>query len=312
MYEGSNSGSRHGLSLRHRGGQSLAIVVVLTCLAAVSVIMVPVASGGETGQLSHLSSLTQGSVATTRAARFHVTTTIRPPSTTGSTATTASTSSTTSTTSISTPSGLTPTATTSTGSASSVKGVGITDPDLLGESLALQQSQLADIKTTCTSRPLGSMPTGSTCSIGGPTSFDWSQYDQLVAAIQTAEDMSIDFIIDGTASWASASGALFAQPTSSTEFGTWAGDVAARYGSGGPTSYEIWNEPNSVDCWTPAPNPAHVRLRDLIAAYQAIKAVEPDQTVLTRRSGTRVERRHGHQRRHLPAGHIRRWGRRAF
>jgi hypothetical protein len=158
-------------------------------------------------------------------------------------------------------------------------GPGISDPDLLGEPLALQQSQLADMKSNLHVGSIRLDANWEYVQYGGPSSFDWSQYDQLVGAIR-AEGMSIDFIIDGCASWASASGALFAQPSSAAQFASWAADVAARYGSGGPTTYEIWNEPNSAQFWQPAPDPA-AYTQDLIAAYQAIKQVQPNQMVIS-------------------------------
>jgi hypothetical protein len=156
---------------------------------------------------------------------------------------------------------------------------GMSDPDLLGEPLALQQSQLADMKDNLHVGSIRVDANWEYVQYGGPTSFDWSQYDQLVGAIRS-EGMSIDFIIDGCASWASTNGGLFAQPDSAVQFATWAADVAARYGSGGPTTYEIWNEPNSAQFWQPTPDPA-AYTQDLIAAYQAIKQVQPDQMVIS-------------------------------
>lgn len=155
----------------------------------------------------------------------------------------------------------------------------MSDPDLLGESLALQKSQLADMKNNLHITTVRLDANWEYVQYGGPTSFDWSQYDQLVSAIR-ADGLGIDFIIDGTASWASASGNLWAQPSSSAQFATWAADVAERYGSGGPTTYEIWNEPNVVGTWYPAPNPA-AYTADLIAAYRAIKAIQPKELVVS-------------------------------
>ena len=156
---------------------------------------------------------------------------------------------------------------------------GMADPALLGESLALQKSQLADMKNNLHITWIRLDANWEYVQYAGPTSFDWSQYDQLVGAIRSA-GMGIDFIIDGTASWASASGNLWAQPSSSAQFATWAADVASRYGSGGSTQYEIWNEPNLVGTWYPAPNPA-AYTADLIAAYKAIKAVQPTESVIS-------------------------------
>ena len=59
-----------------------------------------------------------------------------------------------------------------------------------------------------------------------------------------------------------------------------AGAVAARRRTGGSPDFEIWNEPNNVVFWQPAPNPAAYTAA-LLAAYAAIKAVDPEGTVIT-------------------------------
>jgi polysaccharide biosynthesis protein PslG len=163
--------------------------------------------------------------------------------------------------------------------ASHAVSLGIADPDLLGESASLQKSQLADMESNLHVTTVRIEANWEYVQYAGPTQFDWSQYDPLVKAIR-ADGMGIDFVIDGTASWASSSGALFAQPASAAQFAAWAADVAARYGSGGTTSYEIGNEPNSVEFWQPAPNPA-AYTADLEAAYKAIKAVQPKESVVS-------------------------------
>ena len=48
----------------------------------------------------------------------------------------------------------------------------------------------------------------------------------------------------------------------------------------GADYFEIWNEPNNPAFWSPAPNPA-AYTADLIAAYAAIKAVDPSAVVIT-------------------------------
>jgi polysaccharide biosynthesis protein PslG len=116
----------------------------------------------------------------------------------------------------------------------------------------------------------------------GPDSFDWTPFDQTVASIHEA-GLSADFIIDGCPPWAAVSAAAgneFAQPASSAAFAKWAGAVAARYGSKGVKYFEIGNEPNISGFWEPKPDPA-AYTADLIAAYAAIKAVDPSAIVLT-------------------------------
>jgi hypothetical protein len=48
----------------------------------------------------------------------------------------------------------------------------------------------------------------------------------------------------------------------------------------GVNAYEIWNEPNIVAFWTPAPNPS-LYTSMLKDAYASIKAVQPDSTVIS-------------------------------
>ncbi len=159
------------------------------------------------------------------------------------------------------------------------KITGISDPDLLGESLSTQESQLADMQDNLHITSVRIDACQEYVQYAGATDFDWSQYDQLVGAIRSL-GMGIDFIIDCTPSWETASGALWAAPASPADLAAWASDVATRYGSGGPTSYEIWNEPNLAETWLPAPNPA-AYTADLQAAYAAIKAVQPNEEVIS-------------------------------
>ena len=72
----------------------------------------------------------------------------------------------------------------------------------------------------------------------------------------------------------------YAQPASAAAFATWAGAVAARYGTKGVQYFEIWNEPNLAVFWSPTPDPA-AYTADLKAAYAAIKAADPSAVVLS-------------------------------
>lgn len=113
------------------------------------------------------------------------------------------------------------------------------------------------------------------------SSFDWSATDEVVKAAESV-GMSVDLIIDDSPAWANSSdsGGTFTQPTSATAFATFAGDVAAHYGPMGVHAYEIWNEPNLGQFWLPAPNPSFYT-SVLKASYAAIKAVQPDSTVIS-------------------------------
>ena len=56
----------------------------------------------------------------------------------------------------------------------------------------------------------------------------------------------------------------------------WRRDTTVR----APSYFEIWNEPNISEFWSPAPDPA-AYTADLKAAYTAIKAVTPSAMVIT-------------------------------
>ena len=113
------------------------------------------------------------------------------------------------------------------------------------------------------------------------SSFDWSLLDQEVASINAA-GMNADLIIDDTPEWAraSASDPNWTQPASPSAFATFAGEVAARYGPMGVKTFEIWNEPNRKAFWFPDPNP-RLYTSILKDSYAAIKAAEPDATVIS-------------------------------
>jgi hypothetical protein len=115
----------------------------------------------------------------------------------------------------------------------------------------------------------------------GPDSYNWTPLDTTVSAIQRA-GLIADLIIDQCPPWAAASGASgnFAQPASPTTFGKWAAAVAKRYYGKGANYFEIWNEPNIQQFWSPTPDPA-AYTADLKAAYTAIKAVTPSAVVIT-------------------------------
>jgi polysaccharide biosynthesis protein PslG len=116
----------------------------------------------------------------------------------------------------------------------------------------------------------------------GPSDSNWASFDQTIATIQAA-GLSIDLIIDGCPPWAAVPGAqgnANAQPASPAQFAAFAGLVASKYGPKGVEYFEIGNEPNIEQFWAPKPDPA-AYTADLVAAYAAIKAVEPSAVVLS-------------------------------
>ncbi len=146
--------------------------------------------------------------------------------------------------------------------------------DLLGESLATQQAQLANMKASLHITMVRVDLDWEYVQYDGSTSYDWSLYDQLLGAIK-AEGMTPLVIIQGTASWASTSGSIVAQPDP-VQFATFVTAVVDRYGA---QDYEIWNEPNNTAFWA-TPNAA-VYTTLLQDSYQAIKAVAPSSTVIS-------------------------------
>jgi hypothetical protein len=157
--------------------------------------------------------------------------------------------------------------------------IGFAAPDLLGDASSVQLQLLQQMK----SMGMNTVRVDANWSVGEPSqgNFAWSTLDQMMASVHQV-GMTADLIIDGCPPWAAAAGATgqFAQPASPSQFATWAGAVAARYGSLGADYFEIWNEPNIPMFWSPAPNPA-AYTADLIAAYPAVKAADPSAVVLT-------------------------------
>jgi polysaccharide biosynthesis protein PslG len=166
-------------------------------------------------------------------------------------------------------------------SATGVTQFGMADPDLLGESASTQAAQLAAMKAIGISE-IRLDANWDWVQYGGQNSFDWSQLDQAVASVRAA-GMSLDLIIDGCPPWAAVSGTAgddSPQPASSSQYAQWAAEVAARYAPQGVSTFEIGNEPNNAAFWQPAPNPA-AYTSDLIAAYKAVKKVDPSAFILS-------------------------------
>ena len=139
---------------------------------------------------------------------------------------------------------------------------GVSLPALITQTPATQAAWLANIKGI----GITSVRIGANCAwiqYGGPTSYDWSQLDQEIASIRAA-GLSIDLVITGAPPWAavpSAASDPSPQPADPASFGAFAGAVAARYAPEGVRDFEIWNEPNNVVFWQPAPNPGRLHGR---------------------------------------------------
>jgi polysaccharide biosynthesis protein PslG len=157
--------------------------------------------------------------------------------------------------------------------------LGISDPVLFYLSAADQSAQLADMKKNLHAASVRFDVPWPKIQPDGPTSFDWSKLDQVVASVR-AKGMGIDFILDGCAPWASPSGNWWAQPSDPAQFAAFAGAVAARYRPAGVDTFEIWNEPNLDQFWYPVAN-AHAYTALLVDASAAIKAADPSAKVIS-------------------------------
>jgi hypothetical protein len=127
---------------------------------------------------------------------------------------------------------------------------------------------------------------------GGVHHYDWS-FDDRIAGSLASRGLRWLPILDYTAGWAqSVAGQDHSPPRSDADFAAFAAAFAARYGAGGNywrqhpqlagdpvTAYEIWNEPDNMEFWVPAPDPA--AYADLyLAARAAIAPVDPSARVL--------------------------------
>jgi Cellulase (glycosyl hydrolase family 5) len=109
--------------------------------------------------------------------------------------------------------------------------------------------------------------------------YNWSAIDRMVNSA-TARDMTVLGMVDTTPLWAGVSGGLplSAAPDDPQEFAQFMGALATRY-AGKIGAYEIWNEPNGYQFWSPSPDAAaYTEL--LKAAYPVIKAADPDAVVI--------------------------------
>ena len=131
-----------------------------------------------------------------------------------------------------------------------------------------------------------------TAPVGGVHHYDWG-FDDTIATALARHRLRWLPIVDYSAPWAeSVAGSDHSPPTSAADFAAYAAAVAARYGPGGAfwsahpeltaepiDTFEIWNEPDSPNFWTPTPDPA--RYAELYrAARDAILAADPSARVI--------------------------------
>jgi hypothetical protein len=115
---------------------------------------------------------------------------------------------------------------------------------------------------------------------GGPTSYNWTPFDNVVNAAR-ARGLNVLGGILYTPSWARPSGTSGSTPpTNLNDYVTFARAAAVHFAPAGVHAYEIWNEPNISAFWAPGPDPAKYT-QMLKLSYAAIKQVDPSATVIS-------------------------------
>ena len=127
--------------------------------------------------------------------------------------------------------------------------------------------------------------------------FDWSSADQVVRRA-ALDGLHVLMIADSTPTWASGASTSRSDwwslpPRDPSDYGTFAGALAARYGEHGtfwtahrrlpkllPAGIELWNEENTSEFWgDTTPDPATYAAM-VKAAYVAVKTRDPSMTVI--------------------------------
>jgi hypothetical protein len=114
----------------------------------------------------------------------------------------------------------------------------------------------------------------------GPRSYDWAPVDRVVKAARRRR-ISVLGTLLYTPRWARAPGAAAAAPPANlADFARFAAQAARHLGARGVRAFEIWNEPNIADFWSPGPDPA--RYTQLLRqAYVAIKRADRSALVVS-------------------------------
>jgi hypothetical protein len=105
-----------------------------------------------------------------------------------------------------------------------------------------------------------------------------AKLDAVISAIRS-RGMRLTMTVIETPSWANGGRGRWAPPSDMRDYARFVGMLARRYAARTGMVYEIWNEPNDVHFWSTGPNVARYTAM-LKAAYKAIRAADPDATVL--------------------------------
>ncbi len=106
----------------------------------------------------------------------------------------------------------------------------------------------------------------------------WTKYDNIVE-LATQHGINIVARLDAPPKWAQSTPGDFAPPKNLADFGDYVAAVATRY-KGRIKFYQIWNEPNNYPEWGEQPVDPEAFTQLLCIAYQRIKQVDPDATVI--------------------------------
>jgi hypothetical protein len=127
---------------------------------------------------------------------------------------------------------------------------------------------------------------------GGPSTWKWNIATDRAVLAAAAHHIQVVGIAGYSPTWARRSdcpsGELHCFPQNASDYGRFLGAAAARYGSrstdarlrGTVEVWSLWNEPNHQPYSMPKPDP--IKYAAMVkSAYAAIKAADPDATVLT-------------------------------
>jgi polysaccharide biosynthesis protein PslG len=163
---------------------------------------------------------------------------------------------------------------------SMVKGIGFSVPAFPSLSQAQQIAWLKDFRALGITWIRVNITWAIVQPARGP--YNWAVYDRAVDEAD-AYGIRVDAQATYSAPWAVGPGCApqttECQPASAQLYAAYAGAIARHFGSK-ISAEEIWNEPNSVAFWRPAPNPAFY-VQMLKDSYVAIKAADPRMIVVS-------------------------------
>jgi YVTN family beta-propeller protein/VCBS repeat-containing protein len=121
-----------------------------------------------------------------------------------------------------------------------------------------------------------------------PGYYDWSAVDRVVNSA-SVRGIKVVGVLNSTPLWAAVANTLpFAgMPSDNAQYAKFVRLVATRY-KGKVANYEVWNEPNAIFFWQPAPNATQYTAL-LKAAYTAIKGADPNAMVIAAGVGAVVD-----------------------